>query len=223
MNATADAPDTVQRILNAENISSTVTTSSQAEFDRTLSVWLGESDTLNDYDIHTTRNIFRQGDSMKEAFLSAIRSSPCSQKMVYLFLRSDTLLLSPIDIPTSGLDSKDIHIPTWESWIGVTYNDRFALAGVQAAEIYAAAKSFAFKEMVLDQMSKKEALKKLGTPERMLKVWLDKHDLNITLIHDWAKLMRVRSGGHLNGRDALQFHISQRNVDDLAFAWTALE
>ena len=233
INAVIDTHEKVQTILyNAEDISTKIITSSQAEFDTTLLSWLNKSNTLYDLDIHSTMNVFRQGNSMKEAFLSASgqthlnstkdREGRCGYDMVYLFMRSDTLLLSPIDIPHLGLDSKDIHIPLWQSWVGVTYNDRFALAGSLAANIYAASKSVAFKEMVLDKKEKNEALEQLGTPERMLRLWLDKNSLNITVVPDWAKLVRIRGDGRIPDRDAGEFKLPQKNVQDLSYAWTPL-
>lgn len=211
-----------------------IITSNQTAFDQTLLSWLDKSETLFDYDIHTTMNIFRQGNSMENAFFSAsgLRAGEnlvmsngvqrCGNSTVYLFLRSDTLLLSPIIIPNVGLQSNSIVIPTWQAWRGVAYNDRLAMAGSSAAAIYAKAKSIGFKTMILDQKSKNSSLYLLGTPERMLKAWLDKQgdELNITLLDDWAKLLRIRANGAINGRDKSEFGVSLNYVQNLSFAWT---
>ena len=208
-------------------------TSNQTVFDQSLSSWLGNS-TLFDYDMITTMNIFRQGNSMKNAFRSALGSRiegsdvltvenahQCGNSTVYLFLRTDTLLLSPITIPHS-LQSNNIVLPTWLAWRGAAYNDRAALAGSFAAEIYAEAKSNGFKNMILDKRSNNGSLYELGTPERMLKTWMDKNsdNVNVTSMDDWAKLLRIRADGAINGRDKSHFGIQANYVQNLSFAWT---
>jgi hypothetical protein len=237
--APAETSDSVLAITRSlmEDSPISFITSNQTVFDQSLSSWLGKSDTLFDYDMITTMNIFRQGHSMKNAFLSATGSillegsrilsqdiQPCGNSTVYLFLRSDTLLLSPITIPLTGLPSNNILLPTWEAWRGAAYNDRLALAGPFAAEIYAEVKSSGFKGMILDQKSQNASLVDLGTPERMLKSWIDKKgdQLNVTLLDDWAKLLRIRTDGAINGRDKAEFHIDANlnYVQNLSFAWT---
>ncbi|KAL7475565.1 hypothetical protein ACHAW6_001480 [Cyclotella cf. meneghiniana] len=233
LNATLDTPVTIRSILKSEgNIPIYFTTSSQNEYDMSLVSWLGK-DTLYDYDVHTTMNIFRQGNSMKEAYLSASgkdhlnltskeRGSRCENNTMYVFLRSDTLLISPIDIPKQGIGGMDVYMPMWQAWPGHAYNDRFAVAGSFAATVYASAKSYGFQQMILEQRNKNESLQLLGTPERMLKHYLDKHNLNITLIPDWAKLLRIRGGGGMNDRDISTFGLKVNKVEDLSFAWTPL-
>ena len=167
---------------------------------------------------------------MKEAFLSATGRidfntsvdgvGRCGHKMVYVFARSDTLLLSPIDIPLSGIGNKDIYVPGWQS-CKRCINDRFAVAGPSAANVYAAAKSVAFKGMVLEQRKRKGSLEDLRGPEKMLQKVLTKSDVNLT-VHDpsWAHLGRVRSGGVMTPRDADEFHVPRIDVRDLSFVWT---
>jgi hypothetical protein len=78
--------------------------------------------------------------------------------------------------------------------------------------------------MILDQKSQNVSLVDLGTPERMLKSWMDKKgdQLNVTLLDDWAKLLRIRTDGAINGRDKAEFHIDANlnYVQNLSFAWT---
>ena len=224
----------VHKILHTADIPAKIVTSSQKEFDNTLFSWMNKTDTLYDYDLASTMNIYRQGNSIKEAFLSASMQislnttsesyARCGHEMVYIFARSDTLLLSPIDIPQSGLGNAEVHVPRWHSWVTVTYNDRFALAGPMAAKVYAAAKSFGFKEMVIEQKKKPESpLSSLGTAERMLRVWLDKHDLNVTVVPNWARLLRLRGGGRIHARDAFTFGLKAEHVRDLSYQWTPME
>jgi hypothetical protein len=213
-----------------------IVTSNHTEFDQTRLSWLDPSDQIFDYDLHTKMNIFRQGNSMEHAFFSALGMRrpgenlvmsngvrQCGNSTVFLFLRSDTLLLSPIIIPNGGIASKSIIIPTWESWRGHDYNDRLAMAGSHAAAIYAEAKTNGYKNMILNQKSKNISLYLLGTSEGMLKSWLDKHEneLNLTLLDDWAKLVRIRANGLINGRDKNEFGLpSNLNyVQNLSFAW----
>ena len=76
--------------------------------------------------------------------------------------------------------------------------------------------------MILDQWDKNESLQMLGTPERMLKRHLDKYNLNITLLPDWAKLLRIRGEGGMNVRDVSEFGVTVNRVEELLFAWTPL-
>jgi hypothetical protein len=233
----AETPERVlamTRSLIEDSSSINFITSNQTAFDQTLSSWLGQSDRLYDYDMITTMNIFRQGNSMKNAFPLALGSRlegtrilsenvpRCGNSSVYLFLRSDTLLISPITIPQTGLQSNNIILPTWEAWRGAAYNDRLAVAGPYAAEIYAEAKASGFKDMILNQKSKNSSLYDLGTPERMLKSYFDKKadQLNVTLVDHWAKLLRIRTDGTINDRDKGEFGIQLNNVNNLTFAWT---
>ena len=237
--ASVDSPKNMHEIITRSlafedsPIPVNIITSNQTAFDQTLLSWLDKSETLFDYDIHTTMNIFRQGISMKNTFFSAsglragenlvmsngVQRCGCGNSTVYLFLRSDTLLLSPIIIPNVGLQSNSIVIPTWQAWRGVAYNDRLAMAGSSAAAIYTEAKSIGFnfkiKTMILDQKSKNSSLYLLGTPERMLKAWLDKQgdELNTMLLDDWAKLLRIRANnGAINGREKSEFGVSLNYV-----------
>jgi hypothetical protein len=99
-----------------------------------------------------------------------------------------------------------------------------ALAGPFAAEIYAEAKYSGFKSMILDQKSKNATLYDLGTPERMLKSWLnmkaDELNMNVTPVDDWAKLLRIRADGAINDIDKGVFGIQSNYVQNLSFAWT---
>jgi hypothetical protein len=99
------------------------------------------------------------------------------------------------------------------------------MAGSHAAAIYAEAKTNGYKNMILNQKSKNISLYLLGTSEGMLKSWLDKHEneLNLTLLDDWAKLVRIRANGLINGRDKNEFGLpSNLNyVQNLSFAWSA--
>ena len=179
-------------------------------------------------------NVFRQGNSMKAAFQSALFGFEIQQQQqqqrqrhgydMYIFVRSDTLLLSPIDIPCSGLGDRDIHIPSWHSFGGD--NDRFALTGPTAAIVYVAAKTNVFKEMILNPGEALRTMEqkgrtgwegKLGNPEKMLRLWMDENDaLNVTRgPNNWVQLMRVRSGGVFHKGDMNFFRVRQHHVRDM--------
>eukprot|EP00579_Thalassiosira_antarctica_P002967 CAMPEP_0201906514 /NCGR_PEP_ID=MMETSP0902-20130614/57061_1 /ASSEMBLY_ACC=CAM_ASM_000551 /TAXON_ID=420261 /ORGANISM="Thalassiosira antarctica, Strain CCMP982" /LENGTH=141 /DNA_ID=CAMNT_0048440653 /DNA_START=679 /DNA_END=1104 /DNA_ORIENTATION=- len=137
--------------------------------------------TFADLNVQTLMNVFRQGNSMKAAFLSASFAFEIQQQKqqqrhgcdMYIFVRSDTLLLSPIDIPCSGLGDRDIHLPSWHTFGGD--NDRFALAGPIAAIVYVETKTNVFKGMILhpgealwtmEQKRRTASKGKLGNPEK---------------------------------------------------------
>jgi hypothetical protein len=174
---------------------------------------------------------------MNEAFLSAssdfeLQPQQKSQRHghdIYIFIRSDTLLMSPIDIPCYSTGDKDIHIPSWHTWEGD--NGRFDVVGRTAAQTYAIAKppSGFYKEMVLNQLHSPDANEtlhffekgseagwtgRLGNPEKFLKLCLEANiDSNVTCRpNDWEKLMRVRVGGKLEDRSL--WKIRQTNARD---------
>jgi hypothetical protein len=229
---------TIKTILESVDVPINIVTSNQTEFDHTLFDWFGKgrNATLHDYDRYTTRNIFRQANSMKEAFDSALgeeelslatnlKRNQCGNNTIYVFIRSDTLLLTPIDIPQTGIQSNDIYMPNWAVWKCCAYNDRFALTGPIAAERYVEAKSLGFKQIILDKMSKGESLGTVeSSPERMLRTWLNqKGDLNIYTNDDWAKLLRIRADGKINFMDRGLFKMSgPQYVQNLSYAWTPL-
>lgn len=184
-------------------------TSPQKKYDETELMWIEERDTksLSHLTIDTLKNIFRQGNSLQQAYISAsshsLLQNMTAKKMdnkIYIFLRSDTLLISPIDISCSGMATNELHIPSWQTKGHPEYNDRAAMAGSAAAYIYAKAKSDIFREMIIDRRNEKgeEKLKwasaaataklpqpwtwpwqlgndpeKLHNPEKMLKLYLD--------------------------------------------------
>ena len=220
---------------NATKIPTRMVTSSQHEYDEKNLSWVEQRDAdelfSNIATIHTLKNIFRQGNSMYEAYQSAT-SKPFfdndTSNKTFLFLRSDTLLIQPLIIPCNGLASNEIHIPSWQTKKYPVYNDRTALAGSIAAYKYARAKSHVFPELFLDrrgeekiQWASRDSMKghgggKLHNPERMLMVYLN-HLVNGRKIEvkerelTWAPLLRVRSGGVLwdNERWKAPKHLNQ--------------
>jgi hypothetical protein len=153
---------------------------------------------------------------------------------VFIFARSDTLLMSPIRIPDGGLLSDEIWIPGWQT-MAYEYVDRFAVAGANAAEVYARAKVDGFTSFIRNyngtitrenyngtsaHFMEKEAL---HCSEKMMKRWLDENELMVKRQKGWggkerwgkerwAQLIRVRSGGRLNERDAATFNITNVEV-----------
>ncbi len=153
-------------------------------------------------------NIFRQGNSLREAFQYQKRhNNHSNDNKMYIFARSDTFLMSPVDIPCSGLgDDTDMIVPRWDSWLG--YKDRFAVAGPDAAKVYAN-RIEGYKEAVLARRSNPKALPSFNNSETLLKNWLLGSRLNVTEVEDikvWA-LLRVRADGRIGERDVNQFGI----------------
>ena len=148
-----NTPESIRRIIsnntnnpitrdNEGKIKLFLTTSSQTAYDETeLLPWLNKNE--NDtkffderyWSYETLQNMFRQGNSIKLAYLSAVstaasaaisaKNSPTTSITaddydMYIFLRSDTLLLSPIDLPCASVTSyssepeMEIHIPSWQ-------------------------------------------------------------------------------------------------------------
>ncbi|KAL7497166.1 hypothetical protein ACHAWT_008086 [Skeletonema menzelii] len=212
-----DSPDDIRAILDeaeAEGIPTMLTTSSQSIFDKSeLLSWIQQSDTsfFPNYIFTTLQNVFRQGNSLREAFF-------CYQKYntnhwndnhhVYIFARSDTFLMSPVDIPSEiGVGSVDVIIPSWHSWDG--YNDRFAVAGPDAAKVYAT-KVEGYKEAILARRSHPEPeVEPFSNAETLLKIWLDQNKLNVTEhVDDWAwALLRLRANGKIQFRDLEEFEV----------------
>jgi len=208
-----DSPDDIRVILDeaeAEGIPTTLTTSSQSIFDESGLSWIQQSDTsfFPNYIFTTLQHVFHQGNSLREAF-------SCYQKHnnhwndnhhVYIFARSDTFLMSPVDIP-SVVGSFDVILPSWQSWHG--YNDRFAVAGPDAAKVYAT-KIEGYTEAILDRRSQPESEDEpFRNAETLLKIWLLGNKLNvIELEDDWAwALLRLRAGGQIEPKDLYEFEV----------------
>lgn len=237
--AKLQSPEDIASILNTTGgIPSKLVTSSQLHLDRSELSWMQNDITehLADLNLQTMMNVFRQGNSMKEAFTSAFFAFELQHNHernrhgydVYVFARSDTLLITPIDIPKSGVGDHDLYVPSWHNFGGE--NDRFAVAGPTAANVWVAAKLDVFKEMVLNPaltlnlFEKKGSQErpygwvgKLANPEKMLRFWLEANDeLNVTRgDNQWANLIRVRSRGMLHQPDVRLFKMNKRNIKDV--------
>eukprot|EP00581_Thalassiosira_minuscula_P030742 CAMPEP_0183762424 /NCGR_PEP_ID=MMETSP0739-20130205/9060_1 /TAXON_ID=385413 /ORGANISM="Thalassiosira miniscula, Strain CCMP1093" /LENGTH=557 /DNA_ID=CAMNT_0026000701 /DNA_START=271 /DNA_END=1944 /DNA_ORIENTATION=+ len=182
MNVITESPSEVRRILNNTmqiirewkdvnmTIPMTLVTSPQKDYDTSLG-WLEEADTeqFNKLSLDTLKNMFRQGNSIQQAYLSSSSLSDNSPLLfhnnnnmkeettttmnnnkTYLFLRSDTLLIKPLSIPCTGLPANYIQIPSWQTGCCPEYNDRTASAGHLAAYEYARAKSDVFRRYIVD-------------------------------------------------------------------------
>jgi hypothetical protein len=114
--------------------------------------------------------------------------------------------MSPVDIP-SVVGSFDVILPSWQSWHG--YNDRFAVAGPDAAKVYAT-KIEGYTEAILDRRSQPESEDEpFRNAETLLKIWLLGNKLNvIELEDDWAwALLRLRAGGQIEPKDLYEFEV----------------
>ena len=213
-NAMLDSPDVIRTILDevgGDNITTHLTTSSQKLFmDPNLS-WIQQSDVSffkdGSYSFRTVLNQFRQGTSLREAFFSYQEQNINwnDNHHVYVFARSDTFLISPVDIP-SEIGGTDAIVPSWHGWSG--YNDRFAVAGPDAAKVYAT-KVDGYKEAILACRSNPEAEPLFTNAETLLKMWLLGNKLNV-IEHedDWAwALLRLRADGRIEARDSEEFKI----------------
>lgn len=128
-NVTLESPADIWAVLEKEGVPAALTTSPQSNFDKSELTWLQESDTSGfvGFAFDSLQNVFRQGNSLRESSLHLLRDQKnhSNDIDVYIFARSDTLLLTPADIPCSGLNDDEIWVPSWASWLGV--NDRFAM------------------------------------------------------------------------------------------------
>ena len=204
-----------------------LTTSSQSMFEESDLSWLQQSDLpfFWGYHFETVKNVFRQGNSLREAFpflYEEIKhSNNPNDDTVYIFVRSDTFLMSPVDIPCSfNLGNTDIIIPRWASWGG--YNDRFAIAGPESAKVYAT-RIEGYKQAILARRRKIKLGLGLGperNSERMLRDWLLGNKLNVTEHEDiraWA-LLRVRADQSIDHQDLKEFKIDGKtSLPQLAF------
>ena len=149
-------------------------------FDKWELSWLKESDTLffDKYPLQTLQNMFRQGNSLRESFLYLQDQRTYSNDIdVYIFARSDTILLTPIVIPSSVIGDNEIWVPSWGGWSGI--NDRFAIAGPIAAKVYAS-RIEGYKEELLARRNSTKALHPFHNSETLLRNWLNKNLLNVT-------------------------------------------
>eukprot|EP00985_Skeletonema_marinoi_P028963 scaffold26411_cov88-Skeletonema_marinoi.AAC.1 len=181
--------------------------------------WLQQSDSAffgRTYSSHsqTLKNVFRQGNSLREAFpflyADIKHSNNPNDDTVYIFARSDTFLMSPVDIPCSfNLGNTDIIIPRWASWRG--YNDRFAIAGPESAKVYAT-RIEGYKQAILARRRNIKlglGLGPLMNAEKMLQNWLLGNKLNVTEHEDvraWA-LLSVRADHNIEQKDVGEFKI----------------
>uniref|UniRef100_A0A7S2P872 Uncharacterized protein n=1 Tax=Skeletonema marinoi TaxID=267567 RepID=A0A7S2P872_9STRA len=218
-NATLDSPDDIRELLDKDEGGTQVMTmtSSQSMFEESDLSWLQQSDLpfFGDYPFETLKNIFRQGNSLKEAFFYGQKHhNNSNDDVVYIFARSDTFLMNPVDIPCSfNLGNTDIIIPRWQSWEG--YNDRFAIAGPDAAKVYAT-KNEGNKQAIVARRSKNKR-KPVMNAERMLRDWLLENKLNVTEHEDeraWA-LLRLRADRSIAPGDlgAFKFKLVDSNMD----------
>ena len=218
-----DSPDDIRAIFDevGGNVSKLLTTSSQSIFEELELSWLQQNDTsFFEYPFETLQNMFRQGNSLREAFFSLQKHNNSwngNNDCVCIFARSDTFLMSPVDIPTS-VGRVDVIVPNWHGWGG--YNDRFALAGPDAAKVYAT-KVEGYKEAILALRRRHtfEVLPSLTNSETLLKNWLLENKLSVTELEDdraWA-LLRVRADGRIEPKDLDEFEIENASlVEDLA-------
>jgi hypothetical protein len=201
-NATLESPDVIREILHNGGVPAWITTSSQSMFDELELSWLQQSDTLffDKYPLQTLQNMFRQGNSLRESFLYLQDQRTYSNDIdVYIFARSDTILLTPIDINCSGIVDNEIWVPSWGGFMGI--NDRFAIAGPIAAKVYAS-RIEGYKEELLARRNSTKALHPFHNSEMLLRNWLNKNLLNVTQMgEEWAKLSRVRADGRLDHSD----------------------
>ena len=188
----------------------------QEDFDKTLQ-WIKPKHTGSFdpccWSVDTLKNMFRQGNSIQEAYWSSINNTECKPD-TFIFARSDTLLTSPISIPETGqLPPNQLWVPSWQVWPDFEYVDRFAVAGLNTAKAYASAKAQVFKRYIQEYNGppNHDHEAALRNSEKMLKKWLDSDENEQIKVKcqpkDWAKLTRVRAGGVLDRRDASDFGV----------------
>lgn len=199
IDAVIESVDSLQQVLKAYHPH--IVTSKQDEFDQTLS-WLTDDHVEGRFDqppwnVDTLKNMFRQGHSIEAAFRASMQRYRQTQTVI--FVRSDTLLLRPIDVPCMGLPRNKIQLPSWQVHNRDEHVDRLAIAGIDAATIYSRAKTDAFTKYV--QRGDVRAV--LRNSEHMLKMWLDEQiGLDVAVMPKaWAPLLRVRAGAKLSTRD----------------------
>jgi len=178
---------------------------------------LSSQDTHNRQSIEALKNIFRQGHSLKEAFFYGQKHyNNSNDDTLYIFARSETFLMSPVDIPCSfNLGNTYIITPRWMSFGG--YNDRFAIAGPESAKVYAT-KIEGYKQAILARRSNNQK-KPLLNSESLRRDWLLGNKLNVTEHEDdraWA-LLRLRADRSIAPLDVREFKIgSSTSLPQLA-------
>lgn len=187
----------------------TLVTSRQGDFDATLEDFVTDEFVRRyfdgqDWTAETVKNMLRQGNSIKLVYSKASAEASISNpNHVYIFARSDTLLLRPIHILCTGVLENDLYIPGWQVNHEDEHVDRFAMAGRAASSIYAETKTTSTVRQIA--ASTDTALR---NSEKIMKLWFDAQNHNSTnLINvhvmpsNWAPLIRVRANQLLNRRD----------------------
>ena len=243
INVTTESPSRIKSILMKRKmilkqtnvtIPMKLITSPQAKYDESLN-WLEPKDEeqFADLSIDTLKNIFRQGNSIHQSFVSASTQSllhNITSERVYFFLRSDTLLVAPVRIPCNDISKDELDIPSWQTIGNPQYNDRAALAGSLAAEKYAQAKLYPCQRYIIlsrHQNGQKslhiprnlrDGKRNLHNPEKMLKMYLDNDvDTKLKIVEkdlDWVQLIRIRTGGEFKFDDAKRWCIRQKKFKD---------
>ena len=183
-----------------------VVLTSQEAFDEQLR-WINVNHTQTFdpkfWTVNTLKNMFRQGNSILEAYKLVQQGDPTSAPTIYIFARSDTYLGSPTRLSCKMMGESTLYLPSWQvvPKDKSEFNDRFAVAGRKAAQVYAHAKAVEYLKFV-QNLSRRN-----WNSERMLKSYLKSHaDVEVKLQdRSWAPLLRIRGGGRVHKRDLRDF------------------
>lgn len=186
----------IKAILNRYEYPYSVIKTNQSEVDQNM-LWLTSKEYTNKFDfpIESAKNVFRQQNSLMLAYEAARRWDPD----IFIFARSDTLLISKTRIPSVPFD---ILIPGWHYWPGHEYNDRFAICSRKGAELYSKRGSY-YEEAVKTE-------KYVHNGERLTYKFLDKHrnEFKIRVMEfKMVNLLRIRGDGTIAKRDVDTFKV----------------
>jgi hypothetical protein len=206
-----ESEDRIAEVLR--NYHPTIVSTKQADVDQELE-WITSEHVLPrfhqpNWTVAVVKNMFRQGFSIRSAFHAAPKDG------MYLFLRSDTLLFSPIILP-SNASPEDIYVPGWQGTKDKSrYIDRLAICGSESsAGVYAEAKWAPFLNFVrnISGTFESDGVPFLRNSERMLRVWLDDNSrhapVRVKLMpRSWAQIMRIRGEGKVDEQD-MRTHVN---------------
>lgn len=205
-----ESADSLKQALGRNDTDFLVQTS-QGEFDKQRLSWLEElhATVFQDcWSFSTIKNMFRQGNSIKESYKHAM--SKQLNYSVFVFARTDTFLAKPVSIPCN-IPPNQIQLPSWQVDTDYEDNDRFAVAGPEAADVYVQAKAEAFLDYVKnpDRVPRSSPRNQTNNwnSEHLLWLWMKENPRidKKTKPVDWAPLLRIRGDAKVNSRDSQYF------------------
>lgn len=205
-----ESPETLLRAMG-RNDSDFLIQTSQNKFDKQNIEWIRDkhTDTFDPccWTTETLKNMFRQGNSIKKSYEHAKSLRQDDDIKFFVFARADTFLARPVPL-SCQIPSNQIRFPSWQVHNKNELNDRFAVAGPEAAEVYVRAKAEAIYEYIKNPSSSAWR-SPLWNSEHILWLWMKENsrmiDVHVQTNRMWAPLLRIRGGAKVERSDRISF------------------